>query len=564
MPNTDSSNGTDEITDSPVTGATLSPTNYLVTGVTDEQNTTASPVVGDAVGGNTTAPPSVESLPTTSENGTSTFAPTQSSANTPTISPSSGELIPANNTLKSAIQNALVTPANDAANWTGTAERQLWLVKVAGITSRSGATAALLALQRACFSPSNNTSEQLDAGVAEINGIALPVLRTNRTACDDLLKLRDAEYNRVLREKLEFASASCALAIRAQEHLVDVSNKVSSGNISTGADCNALLTPKLLELNQYDTQTEQAQTTVSNIVLAALAGALGIILLFMHPLPGFAGTRFGFIVASGYFWAYVTFMAAWYAFDLSEADAWLSSTWWREYYSTYLLGLAGWMIFMLVCGILYFTMVRNPWFLGLWAGIAMGGIFGVQCNTLGFWQLGYNSEQPPYYALACCIGGGAGLWGLILIIWSSVVPTAGAIQHWCMVWIGSYLFVKMIGILVGNYPNEFDMSFPVPWETYVYIGCMWALAILVFVIQSFLYGITKRQPRDVAVRKAAAAYAPDASTRSSRSFGEEQVPLLGPVGNAADSRNLARQQEVTEFGGVRALRPDSENRRLYV
>jgi hypothetical protein len=280
------------------------------------------------------------------------------------------------------------------------------------------------------------------------------------------------------------------------------------------------------------------------------------------------GTTVGFIISAAFIWAYATFMAAWYSFNLSEPDAWLVSTWWRSFYSVYLLGFCGWLLFMCVIGMAYKTMLRNPWFLGLWSGLATGGILGVQINTIGVWQIGYDRNLPPYYTLACSIAGGAILLALIFITWSAASPTAGGVQHFCIVWVGSYMLIKSIGVLVGSYPNEFDMSPPETWETYVYVSCMWLLALLIFIFQAFLYGILSPKPAEdptIPTKPRGASESSARSSRSSATFGEqEKIPLLAPVGSAADSRNLSRQQEVVEFGGVRALRPDSENRRLFV
>jgi hypothetical protein len=508
-----------------------------------------------------TLAPHYESI---AENVTATFSPTSQ----PVLA---NESVPTSNQVLYSTNKTSSLSTLDQS-WSSAASDQLALARIAGVTSRVAATTTLLGLERFCFLHPNASKDEIYAGVDEIQTLALPVLQSNRSACDNLLKQKDADNYRTLRESLEYASASCALAIKSQEKLIDVAQVIASGNTTT---CEGLVTAKLMDLNQYDVQTAQNTIWVANIVLASLGGTLGLILMVMHPLPKGWGTAIIFIVASSYIFGYAAFMATWYAFDMSEASAWIGGTWWRNYYSVYLIGMGGWLLAICLCSILYMTMIRHPWLLGIWGGFAFGGVFGIQINTIGIWTFAYGL-QPEYFTLSICMGASAALFILTFGLWSGLAPSTGGIQHFTSIWIGSYLFIKMIGVIVGSYPNEFDMSPPIAWETYVYISCMWVLALLVFIIQIFLYRILTPSPIVAAIPASKKDDPPSmkrgSSTKKRSTFRmggtehteEETLSLLPePVGSAQEARRRREEEEVVEFGGVRALRPESEKRRMF-
>jgi len=291
-------------------------------------------------------------------------------------------------------------------------------------------------------------------------------------------------------------------------------------------------------------------------------------LLLMHPLPNGWGSMIIFIVASSWIWAYAAYMGSWYGFNMEEASLWTTSSWWRDYYAIYLIGLGVWLIFMCFTGMTYRLMMSHPWLLGIWSGIAFGGVLGVEVNTIGVWTLGYHANLPQYFTLACCMGVGAGLFAFTFALWS--FSPSLALVHITSIWVGAYLFIKMIGVLVGSYPNEFDMVPPIQWQTYVYIGSMWLMAILFFIIQIFLYGLLKPLPvalaqppktkksSDNGMRKKPVKYAEN-------KFDDERAPLLTEnVGSAADDRRRRQEEEVYEFGGIRSLRAEGENKKMFV
>jgi len=463
--------------------------------------------------------------------------------------------------------------ARPLTEWEMQTARQLWLAKVSGVSSKAASQDALLALHRLCSYMGDNSSssqlaveanatEQLRVAVQVIQYEILPVLRSNRSMCNELLKQPEAETNRVLREQLDAASSSAGMAIKAHEKLVDVSTIVLSGNVTT---CFGVVTASLSEPHQYSVQTELDTVNTANIILAALMLVLSLMLMVMHPLPDGWGSMIVFIIAASYMWGYSAYMAAYYSFQLNEVSAWVTSSWWRNYYSVYLIGLAGWLLVSCLIGMLYSIMLRNPWLLGVFAGVAIGSLFGVQINTVGIWTLGYNAGSPEYLTQACCMGAGAALFIFIFALWSGVSPSMGGMQHMTAMFIGSYLFVKSIGVLIGSYPNEFNMEPPGMWETYVYISSMWVLFILLLAFQGLVYGIFRPAPVAKTPPPAKKPSSVPPSNKKKEYVPEEKVPLLAePVGSASDARNRMREQEVVEFGGIRALRPEQENRKMFV
>ena len=438
--------------------------------------------------------------------------------------------------------------SSNSSDWNVTAYITLEQTRAYGRTSRLVADFTLLGLERYCALPNENASSQTLQGIKKLNTEVIPTLQTKQNECETLLKSQTSYQYPQLRSELESASSACSQVILSQEKLVDVASAIV---IYSNASCS-LLTPSIQQRDQYNIQANSYFRTASSMAFAILGGLLGLILMVFPSTGRFESSTVLFVISAAWIYGYCAYLAAWYGFQMDSATLWMGSSWWRDYYACYLIGLAGWFLGLCFFPLIVNPMTEHPWIVGIFAGFSMGGLFGIELNTLYIWYIGYQANLPNYFTLSCCIACGAGLFALIFSLWYAFAPFKRLLQHLTAIWLGSYLFIKMIGILVGNYPNEFLMFPPLQWETFVYIGSMWLLAIIVFIIQFFLSSLGERaggpssSSGPVKRKKSSPSYIAAKTT-------DESTPLIASTTSAAEARNRGRKDTVV-FGNVQSLR----------
>jgi hypothetical protein len=194
-----------------------------------------------------------------------------------------------------------------------------------------------------------------------------------------------------------------------------------------------------------------------------------------------------------YAWGLVGFTIAWFAFDMNSSSNWVTSAWWKDLYAVFGIGLLA-AVVSLFPSLVLMQVLGSPltaWYAGLGAGV----VFGLQVNTIGVWLI----PQPAvgYLSLVCCMCGGLFVVSAILAIWAAAKQaTSIAPVHFASCWIGAWLLLHMVGVLVTNFPNVFAMSLPYAWSTSLYVACMWLLAALAFTVQWFAFNLgSTLQPR---------------------------------------------------------------------
>lgn len=125
-------------------------------------------------------------------------------------------------------------------------------------------------------------------------------------------------------------------------------------------------------------------------------------------------------------------------------------------------------------------------------GVACGFILSSVLYDLILYKLDGEGTPVVYYAINIsvgCIFGIISLWlkDNIIVLSTSVM--------------GSYYTIKMIGVMIGNYPDERNISNRIaggqfkdmPWEVYLYVFLMIVLAIGGLILQLYL---KKKYPKE--------------------------------------------------------------------
>ncbi|KAH9260126.1 hypothetical protein BASA81_001901 [Batrachochytrium salamandrivorans] len=544
----------------PTSNSTLAPT--LANNSTTASNSTLAPTLAEnsTTTGNSTLAPTVLASNSTTNSSVPTFAPTPiNGTRAPTVIAYTD--IGNNATLNATtvlLYNCSSLPIRSVEFWNCSAINQLALFERAGEETEYQVTTLLLATHRVCDHKSNVTTFeqalQLRLALDVVQNISLPNLRSNRTASEDLLLVAGSERKGFLAAELRNAAISSVTVIQALERLVDSAIAVQNSS----ANCLGYFTPKIQDLRTYQLQEAPNEVSITSIVLAALLGVIGFLILLL-PAPG--GSVLVFVVTSTYIWAFVAYMAAWYSFGLMDSSSWQGSNWWRAFYSINLIGLAAWLLAMCVA----FAARRNWLAMGAISGLGFGGVLGIQLNTVAFWRLGGNG-LAPYFTISLCMSVGAGLFCLVFLLWAHLKPS-WAIVHLTGSLVGSYFFIKMIGVLVGNYPTEIYIgqspSTTPGNEVYAYVVSMWILALLMFTCQCLVYPVLapipvavdpkKHDPEDD-VKAGGQQQSSFWSKKNSNNSGmEERAPLLT---GSSETRRRKQEEDVVEFGGVRALKSE--------
>jgi hypothetical protein len=453
-------------------------------------------------------------------------------------------------------------PYDNVYSWGYAANAYLKSLRADGMQVLAAASSTVVALERKCgLAGANSTSATADLAscLVALQGeiVSLASYRAQATA---LLSSDQASLDRNTQVELEYAASSIDKVKLNLYKLADVAAAVgAASNVSD--TCALLFNPGLESADLYAVETAQPESSVFRIVTASLGGALGLVLLVLPPV-NFTGTRAGICLSMMYAWGLVGFTIAWFCFDMNSVSKWATSAWWKDLYAVYGIGL-------LAAVVSLFPSICLPDVAGgvaaMYVGLGAGVVFGVQANTVGMWML-QPTSLPAYVTLVVCMAASALLFCAVWSIWFAALRSPNlAPAHLASCWIGGWLFVHMIGVLVGNFPSVFAMA-RYDWTTTVYIVSMWVCTALAFVCQWFLYGIGARvEPAGRAGRKpkadsqGAAADSSSAagsgsrwssasgagSMRRRRVDDDESKPLLGEGGSSMHSGE-------PEFGGIRA------------
>ncbi len=289
------------------------------------------------------------------------------------------------------------------------------------------------------------------------------------------------KFHQDLRKIIFMLKKSEDLAENPTEYLVENDKKWCKRNLGK------LITPssdqKLVSsINKLQDDAAMSPNLVLMYVLASLSGTMGLVLLMIPPSLGYYSN----IMCVFYSFGMIAYGFGFYGFDMTSTIGYTQESYERVEFAVYAIGALGGTFFAIIPILYSQTHMLTLTFVGA----SIGAVLGIQANTLGLYTL---SSDPVYFTIALAISGGVFVFGMVWLLIAMCKKEFGPRQTantFAQCWIGSYLFVKMIGVIVGTYPNEYTLSTASQQDelnTALYIGFMIFIAILAFIIQYCCY-----------------------------------------------------------------------------
>lgn len=313
-----------------------------------------------------------------------------------------------------------------------------------------------------------NSSDSTNGDVVKKLSFTIDKVRERIKDCAELLN----KCNNVLEQLAQDGEDGKVVRwCKRQHHILQQDQAKRYSNISTS----------LQSSDNYSTPSNQT----FEYILAAFAGLSGLLLLVLPPSRAYFPSVFCIFYGFGL----IFYTVAFYGFDMTDMNSWSDDSWESTEFAVYGSAGLGGLIGALAPILLFPT---HGMVVALIGG-CFGVVFGIQTNNLGVYLL---SNDPVYYTLSLAMGGGFILFGFIYSIIALVRKESGPRQcanDFAYCWVGSYLFIKMIGIFAGSYPNELTLSYlaaPVTQQIYLYMSFMFILAIFAFIIHWYCYRLS--------------------------------------------------------------------------
>ena len=334
-----------------------------------------------------------------------------------------------------------------------------WVLRAAPVVNRTVSVAGDLAhmasaIARDCSAALREEGAQI---ARNASAAAQAALDSRPPAAGDTKGDATSEGLRAAKESLEANLASLEAAWKAHcERAAAPANSLqssvplaSSGNSTNGNG------------------TTISDNAVFHYVIASLGALVGLLLIFFPPRYG----RWSNAMLVFYAYGIIGFAIAWYSFQMPAVYASDSEQWWKDELACYAIGVACGLLFLLPVFLLPLDGPASA----LLVGFGMGVVLGIQANTAGLFQL---ASSPPWFTLVCACAGGAFVVGTSFLIVASASSRSRQAVVFAHCWVGAYLFIKLIGIAVGDYPNEYDLQAPAQakflppqsWNYYAYLA----------------------------------------------------------------------------------------------